>query len=143
MRSNEREADPQGGFGLVEVMIAMSLLMVIAVAMLPVFVNTLRLSKETVSITTATQAVSEQMDLARYNIPPTCVAVQDFANQVLGRVVEDPGQSILVITMDAEDVCPNATSYPAAFRLTVTVSDFATGEVVAEAETRLVITSED
>lgn len=130
------------GFGLVEVIVAMALLMVVAVAMLPVFINTLFLSKENVSVTTATQLVSEQMDLARA-LSPTCVAVQDFAEETLGRLVPDPRGVVLEITMDTPSTCPLAGSYPAAFILTVTVAEQGTTDIIAEAETRILITSYD
>lgn len=140
IRSTRRRG-ADDGFGLVEVIIAMSLLMVIAVAMLPVFINSLRLSSTTVSVTTATQIVSEQMDLAR-SIAPTCDAVQQFAEETLGRIVEDPRGVILEITMVTPATCPTPGTYPAAFLLQVEVREQGTTEIIAEAETRILITSE-
>lgn len=132
------ERSPDDGFGLVEVIVAMALLMVIALAMLPVFINSLNLSSTTVSVTTATQLVSEQMDLAR-SISPTCDAVHQFADETLGRLVEDPRGVILEITMVTPAACP--TSYPAAFLLQVSVAEQGSSEIIAEAETRILITS--
>ena len=136
-RSDSPRRD-DAGFGLVEVIIAMALLMVVALAMLPVFISTLNLSKENVSVTTATQLVSEQMDLARA-IPATCDAVHQFAAETLGRLVEDPRGVVLQITMDTPVNCP--ATYPAAFRLTVTVAEQGTTNIIAQAETRILIKS--
>ena len=138
-RLDESPVARDRGFGLVEVIVAMALLMVVALSMLPVFISALNLSKENVSLTTATQLVSEQMDLAR-GLAATCAAVHGFDSQVLGRQVEDPRGVVLVISMDTEDSCP--TSYPSAFRLTVTVTELGKpGDVLAEAETRVMISS--
>jgi type II secretory pathway pseudopilin PulG len=130
----------ESGFGIVEVLVAMALLLIVAVSMLPVFISSLKLSADNVSLTTATQLVSEQMDLARA-LAPTCDAVQEFADEVLGRLVEDPRGTVLEITMDAADTCP--TSYPSAFKLTVTVTEQGSSTVIAEAETRVMISSDD
>ena len=129
------------GFGLVEVIVAMALLMVVALAMLPVFVAALNLSKGNVAVATATQVVSEQMDLA-HNLPASCVAVQTFRDEVLGRLVEDPRGVVLVITMDTDPGCP--TSYPSAYRLTVSVAELGKpSDVIATAETRIMIVRRD
>ena len=135
--TQETARDAEGaGFGLVEVIVSMALLMVIALAMLPVFINTLYLSDESVSITTASQLVSEQMDSVRA-IPQTCAAMHDFEDQVLGRIDEDPRGLRLVIKIDVPDTCP--VSYPSAFRLTVSVEKESGGDTIASAETNVVI----
>lgn len=138
-----REGAPHAsdGFGLVEVIIAMALLMVVAVSMLPVVISSIYLSKGNVSLTTATQVVAEQLDQARF-ISPTCDAIHQFVDETLGRTTTDPQGTILVISFTTEATCPTPTSYPAAFPLTVTVTDQATGREIAEATTRVLITRE-
>jgi len=125
------------GFGLVEVIVAMALLLIVAISMLPVFINTLNLSKENVSVTTATQLVSEQMDQAR-SISPSCLAVNTFRDETLGRTVPDPRGVVLIVTMSTDAACP--TSYPTTYRLTVTVKEQGGNVILAEAETQIMIT---
>lgn len=128
------------GFGLVEVIVAMALLLIIALSMLPVFINALNLSKANVSVTTATQLVSEQMDQAR-SIPSSCLAVQTFRDESLGRTVPDPRGVVLVVTMSTDPGCPPASSYPTTYRLTVTVKEQGGTVILAQAETQILITS--
>lgn len=128
------------GFGLIEVIIGMALLMIISVSMLPVFISSLYLSKDNVSLTTATQLVSEQMDLAR-GLPKTCRAVQQWALEVLDRIEEDPRGVVLQIKTEVPANCP--TSYPSAFQLTVWVTEQGSSTIIAEAETRVIITGYD
>lgn len=127
------------GFGLVEVIVAMALLLIVAISMLPVFINTLNLSKENVSVTTATQLVSEQMDQAR-SIPPSCFAVNTFRDETLGRTVPDPRGVVLIVTMTTDPSCPPTSSYPTTYRLTVTVKEQGGNVILAEAETQIMIT---
>lgn len=142
MRRQTQVDDPNSGFGLVEVIVAMALLLIVAVAMLPVFVSSLRLSAENVSVTTATQMVSEQMDLAR-GLSQTCEAMFGFIDQTLDRTEEDPRGLILEVHVESEAVCPVA--YPAAFPLTFYVTDQndPTNSRIAEAETRVIILDDE
>jgi prepilin-type N-terminal cleavage/methylation domain-containing protein len=131
---------PDEGFGLVEILVAMGLLSVIALSMLPIFISTLRLSSNNVSLTTATQLVSEQMDVARA-LAPTCSAVQAYAGETVGMFIEDPKGNVLQIHRSAPATCP--VSYPAAFAFTawVTRVDDTTNTVIATSETRIYIKS--
>jgi type II secretory pathway pseudopilin PulG len=129
-------------FGLVEILISMFLLTVISLFMLPVFVSTLQLSSRNVSLTTATQLVSEEMDVAR-QLATSCVALQGYAAETTGLFVPDPTQRILVIHREAPVSCP--VSYPAglSFKVWITLQDDATNTPIASAETRIYISSEN
>ena len=143
MRVDEKSDDaPVDGFGLVEVIVAMALLMVVAIAMLPIIVSSMYISKSNVSLATATQVVAEKFDEARF-LPPTCAAMHDFDAQTLETLSPDPQGVVLEVDVDTPTACPLPGAYPAAFRLTVTVTDQETGLVIAQAESRVLITSED
>lgn len=137
-RSEQAVEDRDRGFGLIEVVIAMALLMIASLAMLPVVISALYLSKDNVSLTTATQFVAEQLDGVR-GIPSTCDALHEFVDNNVGRQIADPQGVTLEISFDTETACP--LSYPAAYRLSATVIDQESGRVIAEAWTRVIVTS--
>jgi prepilin-type N-terminal cleavage/methylation domain-containing protein len=138
-RFQARRSD-DSGFGLVEILVSMFILSIISLAMLPIFINTLQLSSRNVSLTTATQLVSEQMDVARA-LAPTCVAIQTYATETNGMFVEDPRGNILQIHRQAPATCPSA--YPAGFAFTswVTLQGDVTATPIASGETRIYIKS--
>jgi type II secretory pathway pseudopilin PulG len=128
------------GFGMAEILVSVALLLVVAVSMLPVIISSLQASATNVSITTATQTVSEQMDLAR-DLSPTCLAIQGFANEATGLYVYDPRHVVILeVHRSAPATCPG--TYPTAFALTAWVTEKGKTEVLAKAETRIYITGE-
>lgn len=137
MNDEQKQSD---GFGIAEVLVAVMLLMVVALSMLPVVIAGLRASGTNVSVATATQLVSEQMDLAR-NISPTCAAVQTFAAETGGLLWTDPRGVVLEIHREAPTTCPAPSSYPAAYRLNTWVTKVGETDKLAEAETRIFIKS--
>lgn len=136
---HRQEDTEQDGFGIVEVLVAMALLMVISLAMLPIFISSLKQAGTNISLTTATQVVSQEMDKARMNLAPTCAAVQGHASEVVGLFQEDPRGIVLDIHRDASDTCP--TYYPAPYRYKVWVTLHNSSVVIAQAETYIRITS--
>lgn len=114
------------------------LLMIVALSMLPVVITGLQASGTNVSAATASQLVSEQMDLAR-NIAPTCAAVKTFADETVGLLWTDPRGVVLEIHREAPTTCP--VTYPAAYRLNTWVTKVGETNILAEAETRIFIES--
>lgn len=64
------------GFGLVEVIIAMVLLAIIAMALLPALWNGIRYSAEQSSVATATRQVNAVVEQIRGYEKPTCTDIQ-------------------------------------------------------------------
>ncbi|MGH1525679.1 type IV pilus modification PilV family protein [Leifsonia sp. L25] len=60
-----RSAADEGGFGIAEVLVAMFLLAVIAVAIIPILVQGLRLSVQNATVATATQLANQQIEQVR------------------------------------------------------------------------------
>jgi type II secretory pathway pseudopilin PulG len=131
-------ASRDSGFGMVEVVVSLFLLGVMAIAILPVMISTLRLSSSNISLTTATQLVSEQMDVAR-GLAPTCAALQTWAAERNGLLVTDPRGAVLEIHRQVPATCP--TAYPSALKFTSWVTVDGAAAKVATGETRIRLAS--
>ncbi len=105
-RCDAERADAERGFGLVEVLVSMMLLMIVALSLLPVYVTALKLSASNVSMTTATQLVSEQMDVAR-QLASTCRALKEFVAQTSDITELDPQGRTLVVHRSTDVNCPS------------------------------------
>lgn len=79
----ERPADKansdsaEAGFGMIEIVVSMFLLALLAVAFLPLLVNSMTTSVRNSSIATATQLVGKQLDELRA-LPSNCSAIDAF-----------------------------------------------------------------
>lgn len=136
-----RGGEGDAGFGLVEVLVSMMLLTIVSVSLLPIFVTALRLAASNVSLATATQVVSEQMDLAR-DLAPTCDAINGWVAYPIDQLnVNDPKGNTLVVHRESAVTCP--ATYPAAYRIYIYVTLQGSNEKIAEAETRIHISSLD
>lgn len=119
------------GFGLAEILVAMMMLALLALAALPLLIGGIRLSANDSSITTATGIVSEQMTLARSQ-NATCSALTAFAGAPGAPVTDGAGRALLPVrTLD----CP--PTYPGTARFTVSVT--AAGAVLASATTLIYV----
>lgn len=125
------------GFGLVEVLVAMALLMVVALSMLPVIIGALRASATNISVATASQIASDQMDYAR-TLPATCLALQNFADYPHGNLLSDPRDITLRIERQS-GTCP--ATFPGTISLTANVVLDSTGQVLATSETLVYVTA--
>lgn len=136
MRSRVKEAGPEdSGFGIVEVLVAMLMLALIAVAFLPVLITGLRLSSGNSSIVTAAQIARTQVALARR--AATCAAVTAFAAATPASVSDGTGTN-LVPTRTAGS-CPS--SYPGTISFSTSVSASGSSVVLASATTLIYVAS--
>jgi type II secretory pathway pseudopilin PulG len=130
----------ESGFGIIEVVIAMFLLGIIAIAFLPLLQTSLKLASKNVTSATATQIVNEQMDLAR-SIPRSCVALQEHATETIGLFVSDPRGTVLQIRRTAPAVCPAESEYPTSVAFTTTVTLQGSLKPISEATTLIYLES--
>jgi len=108
----------QRGFGVIEIVISMFLLGLLAIAFLPLLVNSMKSTVTNSSIATATQLVNQQMDRAR-GAGDTCALMTEFGNALPGLVGPDSrGVSYQLAPPDVS--CPS--SYPGTARVLVSVS---------------------
>lgn len=114
------------GFGLVEIVVSMFMLAVLAIAFLPLLVEGLRQSVGTSTTATATQLVSERMQLAQSK-GPECADVAALAGTTN---FTDPRGVILAVTTTVGS-CTNATTVA----VSTTAVRLDTGVTVSSANT--------
>lgn len=68
------------GFGIIEIILSMFLLALIAMAFLPLLMQSLRVSVSNSTLATATQLVAQQMEELRA-LDPTCTTIQTYVSQ--------------------------------------------------------------
>jgi prepilin-type N-terminal cleavage/methylation domain-containing protein len=132
MTDINRASERDQGFGLIEVVISMLVLAVLAIAFLPVLVTGLQQSAKNATLATATQLVNERMELVQTS-GVDCANIGLFA--VESTFVDQQGVSIRLTT--TVGTCPDATG---TVLVSTLATDDATGRVIAEASTRVLIT---
>jgi len=127
------QTDRAAGFGLVEVVVAMFLLAMLAVAFLPFLVQGVTRSAENGTLAAATQLANKEMENARART--TCSALTGSTFSVL-----DPQGVTLQVVRAIGGICPAAAaSYPVTVPVTVTVTRTDTGTVVSTATTLIFV----
>jgi prepilin-type N-terminal cleavage/methylation domain-containing protein len=128
-----RRPDSDRGFGIAEVLVAMFLLGIIAIAVLPLLVQGLRLSVTNATIAAATQLANQQVEQVRGATACSSVAAATTTTTV--RNVTLQGSRTIGTT------CPSlATSYPTTVRVSVSVKRTDTNAVLATANTLVFVT---
>lgn len=130
-----RAASTDDGFGIVEVLVAMLMLALLAVAFLPVLISGLRLTASNSTITTAAQMVSEQLNLARSQTA-TCSALTAFQSSAAPAVTDGAGKTLSAVNTLT---CP--TSYPGTATFTTKVTASGSTTVLATAGTLIFVST--
>lgn len=123
IRDRTRSED-DAGFGLIEIVVAMMLLAIVAIAILPTLIQGLKLSSSNATFASATGIVNGQLEDARSNtscasVTPTNTTATDARGVVL-KIVRTVG------------TCPAAlVNYPASIPVTVTVTRADTGVIIS------------
>lgn len=125
------------GFGLVEIVISMFLLALLAVAFLPLLIDSLRVTVRNATAATATQLVSEQLDAVSL-IPRTCVGVTAFESAVIPTVTDERG----TVYTSRRDVatCPSG-GYPIELSVRVWVTASSDPDFLVESTTSVIVES--
>lgn len=129
--------DDDAGFGLVEIVVSMFLLALLAVAFLPLLIESLRVSVTNSKVATANQILSEQLDAIAL-VARTCTAFDAFDSAPIATVTDARGtvyQADRTVTG-----CPPAT-YPAPVTITLTVSIVGDASIGAKATTSAIVES--
>lgn len=136
IEASARSADDDGGFTLIEIVVAMFLLAIVATGLIPSLLSSLKVSGQNTTIATASQLVGQQIDVARSG-PATCSALQSFKIAVLPPVVDARGVSFQPIRNSV--TCPATPAGIAKVTVSVTLTGSAT--VLAKAITYVYVTS--
>ena len=125
------------GFGLVEIVVSMFLLAILAVAFLPILIDALRASVRNATAATATQLVSEQLDLVSL-LPRTCAALASFESAAIPTVTDERG---IVYTSHRDAAACPSSGYPAAVSVRVWVTADSSSTLLIESTTTVIIES--
>ena len=132
MRSPARPAE--AGFGLVEIVVAMFLLALLAIAFLPFLVQGITQSSANGTLAAATQLVNREVENARAQTACSDLTADTFT------VDNDRGVTLRV-TRTVGTSCPTAaTSYPITVPMAVAVARTDTGALVSSAKTLIFVT---
>jgi prepilin-type N-terminal cleavage/methylation domain-containing protein len=134
IRMDDRPDDE--GFTIIEVLIAMLLLAILALAILPSLVGILKASVRNVNVATATQIVNKNLVDAR-TIGTTCAALQSYGSAVVSTVTDTRG--VTFSTTRAVSACPS--TYPATVRVSITVMSTNSLQAVATGSTLVIVRS--
>jgi prepilin-type N-terminal cleavage/methylation domain-containing protein len=96
-------ADPESGFGLIEVIVSMVLLGIIAMAFLPLALQATTAARGGATLATATRLVSGQMEKLRGNTVPGCPT--DFAGAGFPMLTDAQGV-VWEVHTDITGTCP-------------------------------------
>lgn len=126
------------GFGLVEVMVAMMIFAVISVATIPLLLNGMKLTAESVATAQAAKIATEQMAIARENAT-SCTAFLGNANRVVENQIDARG-TVFEVTLSSQiqengelEACSDAT-HPTQW-FSVTVKRSGTGRALIDVRT--------
>lgn len=129
------DSSNDAGFGLVEIVVSMFLLALLAVAFLPLLIESLRVSVTNSKVATANQILSEQLDAIAL-VGRTCAAFDAFDSAPIATVTDARGavyQAARTVTG-----CPPA-AYPAPVTITLTVSIVGDASIGAKATTTAIV----
>jgi prepilin-type N-terminal cleavage/methylation domain-containing protein len=124
------------GFTLIEVLIAMLLLAILALALLPSLIGILKPSVRNVNVATATQIVNRNLVDAR-TIGTTCAALQSYGAAVVATVTDT--RNVTFSTTRSVTACP--ASYPGTVKVTVSVMSTNSLQAVATGSTLVIVRS--
>ncbi|MHB1234481.1 MAG: type IV pilus modification PilV family protein [Microbacteriaceae bacterium] len=124
----------QGGFGLIEVVVSMFLFALTAMAFVPVMINSLGLTANTATLSTATQLLNQQIERARSQ-PATCAALTAFVAETIPPVVDPRGISLQAKRDPV--TCP--TSYPGTVAVHISVAVTGSSTPLASADSLIFV----
>ena len=135
------EKTNESGFGLVEIIVALFMLAILAVAFLPLLIQGLQLSANNATRATATQILHDRLEFVRTQ-STTCSTIKSAVERTEISPVQDPrGISFQVKTVVA--TCPTgaAAAIPGTIGITIEVrrADALTETPLAQAKTLVFI----
>ena len=135
MKKSSRLVRDDSGFTLIEVMVAMLLLVVVALALVPAFVSQMRATSTNTTIATASQLAGQQIDDAQSRAA-TCAALQAYQTETVPSVVDGRGVSLQAHRIVA---LPCPASYPSTIQVQVTVTLSGSSAVIASVTTLVLV----
>ena len=137
MQTSLRLRRDDSGFTLIEVLVAMLLLTIIALALIPAFVSQMRATSTNTTIATASQLAGQQIDDAQSRTA-TCAALQAYQSETVAPVIDARG-----VTLQAHRTValPCPSTYPTTIKVAVTVTSSGSAATIASATTLVLLRS--
>ena len=123
----------EAGIGLIEIVVSMFLIALLAMAFLPLLIQSLKATTTNTSASIATQLVGQQLEQLR-TVTTTCAAVTTFLATDPAPVSDDRG---VILTIDRQLVGACPTTYPGTVKVRVSVTSG--GETLSEASTLVMV----
>jgi type II secretory pathway pseudopilin PulG len=133
-KTTARRTSDDAGLGLVEIVIAMMLMLILAVAFLPILVQGLKATAVNATRATAAQLAHAQVERARA-ANADCSDVQALANTPVDPVVDPRNVTLAIVSVAG--ACP--ASYPGTVSYVVTITRTDTNEQLAVANTLVLV----
>lgn len=124
------------GIGLIEIVVAMMILALLAIAVLPMLVQGVRTSSKNATLATASQLAGQDIDLVR-TLSADCASVSAFDDGP-SRIAADARGVALEIRRSV-GACPAAADYPGVVRVTILVATVDAPATVLATATTLVL----
>ena len=126
----DERSTTEDGLGLIEVVVAMVVLAILAIAMVPLLMQGLIQSKSNATLASATQFVDAELDSAG-----SVVACGSIAT---GNLTKTDSRGVTLTIARTRGTCP--TAYPGTVPFTVTATRTDTGAVIVTASTLIYVT---
>ena len=123
----------ESGIGLIEIVVSMFLIALLAMAFLPLLIQSLKATTTNTSASIATQLVGQQLEQLRL-VPTTCAAVTTFLATDPAAVTDDRG---VVLTIDRQLIGACPITYPGTVKVRVAVTS--NGSTLSEASTLVMV----
>lgn len=132
----------EDGFGVIEVIISLSLLAILSISFIPLLVNSIKITGQNTTMATATQIVNQEIEGARAVRSPTattpsCLDITNFLQVTLASVTDPRG--VTLIPKWDPSACPS--NYPGVVRARVSVTRSGQTNPVAQAVTLIFVKS--
>lgn len=139
-----RSVDPERGFGMIEVIISFFLLAIVALAFIPVLVNTIKDTARTTTIASATQLAGQQIEAARAvrsstGNTPSCSDVRAFLALPLATTLDPRGVLLQPEWDQSAAACPDM--YPGVVKASIAVNQPGNPHPIATAVTLVYVSS--
>lgn len=130
-------AQPDAGFGLIEIVVSMFLLSLLAVAFLPLLIESLRVSVTNSRVATANQILGEQLDAIAL-VNRTCASFRAYDDTIIPTVTDERGTVYQAVRTVSG--CPSA-AYPAPVSIVLEVTVVGHPNIGAKATTAGIVES--
>jgi len=135
-QTDQRPNESDAGFGVIEIVVSMFLLSLLAVAFLPLLIESMTVTVRNSTIATASQLVSQQLDEVRI-IASNCADVSAFDDVAITATTDARG----TVFQPHREVAACPAAYPGVVQVRAWVTESGDPKALAEAVTLVYVES--